>query len=182
MNPIRAHLTTPLIAHPKVPRVPLQITVEATVTCFSNGAVECRYDLKGALSDCVLPVYSHLYRADGLWQHTCFEAFVAEPSARGYHEFNWSPCGGYATYSFSDYRVKRAVIDGVVPLMTTTRSESQAAVIVRLRAGAWPDLPLEVGLSAVIEAVDGGLHYFAVHHPVNRPDFHDRRGFSLRIA
>ena len=28
---------------------------------------------------------------DGLWRHTCFEAFVGIPGAEPYYEFNFSP-------------------------------------------------------------------------------------------
>jgi hypothetical protein len=182
MDPIRAHLTTQLRAHPTVPNVSLPVTVDATVTCFSNGAVECRYDLTGALDHCVFPSYAQTHQADELWQHTVFETFVAEAGQPSYREFNWSPSGGYAAYQFSDYRALAQSTDAVVPLITSTVSEAQATLIVRLRAGAWPASPLEIGLSAVIEGVDGVLHYFAAHHPLNRPDFHDRRGFVLRIG
>ena len=40
---------------------------------------------------------------------------------------------------------------------------------------------LEVGLTAVLEAADGQLAYHALHHPLERPDFHDARGFMLRL-
>ncbi len=182
MDPIRAHWIAPLLPHPTVPAAPLSVSIEATVTCFVTGVIECRYDLSGTLDQCVMPSHSRTQRADELWRHTCFEAFVGRPGELGYHEFNWSPSGAYAAYAFSDYRVRAEDIDAGVPLITSEVSESQATVIVRLRSGTWPAGPLELGLSAVIEAVGGGLHYFAVHHPLKRPDFHDRRGFLLRIA
>jgi hypothetical protein len=42
--------------------------------------------------------------------------------------------------------------------------------------------PLEVGISAVVEATDGSLSHWALVHPAARPDFHDRRGFVLRLG
>ena len=39
-----------------------------------------------------------------------------------------------------------------------------------------------LGLSAVCEARDGSLQYWALRHPAERPDFHDRRSFALAVA
>ena len=33
-----------------------------------------------------------------------------------------------------------------------------------------------------LTATDGTLSYWALGHPAARPDFHDRRGFLLRLA
>src|SRR3979490_1310679 len=45
----------------------------------------------------------------GLWQHTCFEAFLAAPGVAGYYEFNFTPTLDWAAYQFTDYR------DGMTP-------------------------------------------------------------------
>jgi hypothetical protein len=39
----------------------------------------------------------------------------------------------------------------------------------------------EVGLSAVIEAADGALSYWALRHPAGRPDFHHPDCFALDL-
>ncbi len=41
--------------------------------------------------------------------------------------------------------------------------------------------PLELGLTAVIEEIDGSHTYWALHHPEARPDFHHRAGFTLSL-
>jgi hypothetical protein len=38
-----------------------------------------------------------------------------------------------------------------------------------------------VGLSAVIEEVDGSKSYWALRHPPGQPDFHHRDCFALRL-
>ena len=55
----------------------------------------------------------------------------------------------------------------------------------KLRLRAWlprtllPDTPGAVGLSAVIETLDGQLSHWALHHPrADRPDFHHRAGWT----
>ncbi|MDR0274459.1 MAG: hypothetical protein LBI48_03790, partial [Burkholderiaceae bacterium] len=42
--------------------------------------------------------------------------------------------------------------------------------------------PLRLGLAAVIETADGALSYWALSHPAARPDFHQRAGWTLRLA
>src|SRR5437899_7689045 len=42
--------------------------------------------------------------ATQLWQHTCFEAFIAVEGQSAYHEFNFAPSGEWAVYAFSSYR------------------------------------------------------------------------------
>jgi len=41
--------------------------------------------------------------------------------------------------------------------------------------------PLQLGLTAVIEANDGSRSYWALHHPEASPDFHHRAGFILSL-
>src|SRR6266852_3126207 len=42
--------------------------------------------------------------ATQLWQHTCFEAFIAVDGQVAYHEFNFAPSGEWAKYGFRGYR------------------------------------------------------------------------------
>jgi hypothetical protein len=47
----------------------------------------------------------------------------------------------------------------------------------------WRDWPFieRIGLSAVIEDVDGGLSYWALAHPSDKPDFHHPDSFALTL-
>jgi len=40
---------------------------------------------------------------------------------------------------------------------------------------------MRLGLSAVIEAADGGLSYWALRHPPGKPDFHRPEAFALEL-
>ncbi|MFC7379345.1 DOMON-like domain-containing protein [Brevundimonas sp. GCM10030266] len=113
-------------------------------------------------------------RADGLWQHTCFEAFI--PTGDGYLEFNMSPSCQWASYHFESYR------SGMKP--------AEAQVAVRLQDGdedyivieADLDLPPKaafIGLSAVIEDIEGNISYWALAHAPGKPDFHHPDSFAL---
>ena len=120
-----------------------------------------------------------------LWQHTCFETFIAMEGQPAYHEFNFAPSGEWAVYAFSGYRNGGPVADEMMRphiAMRSTGSRLELDGLVRLDglSAIHPRAVLRVGLSAVIEASDG-LSYWALRHPADKPDFHDADGFALRL-
>lgn len=123
--------------------------------------------------------------ADGLWRHTCFEAFISQPHSPAYREFNFSPSGQWAAYEFAAYRERDAAWQATQAPAIEFRLEAygvslQASVPQALLPAAIDEL--EMGLSAVVEAADGALSYWALSHGAERPDFHLREAFSLRSA
>lgn len=128
-----------------------------------------------------LPVPRPPAFADGLWQHTCCELFVAV-DAEKYREFNFSPSGEWAVYDFAGYRER---IDSVVPAAPQI-SLAQADEAVELRVLVPAVLlpggaALQVGLTAVLEAADGSKTYWALAHAAAHPDFHLRQSFTLTL-
>lgn len=101
------------------------------------------------------------------------EIFVATRS-RAYREYNFSPSGEWAAYRFSSYRngMRR---DRRRPAFHVHRQPGALIVNARVPAASG------VGLSAVVEDRNGRLSYWALRHPRAKPDFHDRRGFALRM-
>jgi hypothetical protein len=141
-----------------------------------------RYRLAGDLTRISIPAAATPSASDGLWQHTCFEAFVAAEGPR-YHEFNFSPSRQWAAYAFGDYRARMPWTIGKAPVIDVLQSAHQLQLTARIAAS---DLPagnrLHLGLTTVIESGDGRLSYWALRHPSDRPDFHDRAGFVLPFA
>ncbi|MFC7497623.1 hypothetical protein ACFQRC_00110 [Enterovirga sp. GCM10030262] len=45
-----------------------------------------------------------------------------------------------------------------------------------------PDMPWQLGLSAVIEETNGRKSYWALAHPPGDPDFHHEDCFALELA
>ncbi len=124
-------------------------------------------------------------RRDGLWQHTCAELFVGAVGRPGYLEWNLSPSGHWNLYRFDGYREggrPEPAITAEAPRVTRAGSELVMEADLPLAPLGLAADPLELGLSAVLEATDGTLSYWALVHPSARPDFHDRRGFLLRLA
>src|SRR5258708_7341212 len=68
------------------------------------GILEIMFALHGDLARLRLPPFTALRCADRLWEHSCFEVFIAGKGSPAYCEFNFSPSGAWAVYAFSDYR------------------------------------------------------------------------------
>jgi hypothetical protein len=176
---------TVLVAHPDAPREPVSgIAVEARVP--NAATLVCNYSLHGEIGRVLLSGPRNGRRADGLWQHTCFEAFIAAPGMRGYYEFNFSPTLAWAAYRFTDYR------DGMAPATLTqapglqVRKSSEqleltATVHLDGLAALRPAPALRLALAAVIEDHHGRRSFWALEHPPGKPDFHHPDSFTLEL-
>ena len=143
------------------------------------------FRLDGDIRRILVPSPSAPRIATQLWRHTCFEAFIAVEGQSAYHEFNFAPSGEWAVYAFCGYRnggplaneMMRPDID-----VRSTGSRLELDTLVRLNglSAIHARASLRIGLSAVIEASDG-LSYWALHHPADKPDFHDPDGFVLPL-
>ncbi len=121
-----------------------------------------------------------------LWRHTCFEAFIALEGQPAYYEFNFAPSGEWCVYALSSYRNGAPVADEAMRphiALRSNHSRLELDAIVRLDAlsAIHPRAVLRIGLSAVIEANDGTLSYWALRHPADKPDFHNADGFTLIV-
>ncbi len=144
------------------------------------------FRLHGDISGIRLPSAALPRSAAGLWQHTCFEAFVAVEGQPSYYEFNLAPSGEWAAYAFRDYRdggppANRVRPPRIAVRCTETRLELDALIQLDGLYAINPRAPLRVGLSAVVEASHGTLSYWALKHPPGKPDFHHVDTFALRI-
>jgi len=120
-----------------------------------------------------------------LWQHTCFEAFIAVQGRSAYHEFNFAPSGEWAVYAFSAYRDGGPLADETLRPDINVRStdtllELDAAIALDAISAMHPRAALRIGLSAIVEA-DDRLSYWGLSHPAAKPDFHNPDGFVLLI-
>jgi hypothetical protein len=160
--------------------------IEVQVVRPRSAALELRYTVSGDLDHLLIPAESLSHRADKLWQHTCFEAFVAAMEATGYHEFNFSPSTEWAIYRFSAYREGMTAVAPVLPpRLSVHRMADRLTFAARIDLESLPELRgsggLRLGLSAVIEGAQHGLTYWALAHPPGKPDFHHPDGFALTL-
>jgi hypothetical protein len=146
------------------------------------------YQLCGDLPSVVLPppTTDPPERADGLWQHTCFELFLAAEGKRPYWEVNLSPDGSWNLYRLDDYRQGLTPVPDrdVLPFTVISRADrlelSLDLLLPQELALACLQHALQLGVTAVIEHQGGALTYWALAHSGPEADFHRREDFLLR--
>ncbi len=172
-----------LICHPTSP-CPTVGDLDVSVTTSEGGVLTLAYRLMGDISTLLLPEPAPTGPADELWRHTCFEAFLAVEGAPTYREFNFSPSGQWAAYAFADTRQRdESFQPPAAPEIRLRRFPDR----LELEAVLAPDLlpkgaNLRLSLTAVIEAADGTLSWWALAHPSIKPDFHLREGFTASLS
>jgi hypothetical protein len=164
------------------PDTPCEAVHGIAVDVARAGAkLSLRYAIEGGLEQVALTPRGERARADELWKHTCFEAFVS--AGRGYGEINLSPSNRWAAYGFDGYRSGMAQARGFELLRLDDRRTAQAYELAAELD--LTDLPPEsdwsVGLSAVIELTDGRRCFWALRHAPGAPDFHHPDAFALRL-
>jgi hypothetical protein len=175
-----------LIRHPGTTSAGAVRRIDAEVSWTEEGGLRLRYFVDGDVDRIVVPEVASPRRADGLWRHTCFEAFVAGEASTAYCEFNFSPSREWAVYGFTSYREGMAQLEHAIPPRVTASVTADRiaieSIVPRETLLALPGVAtLRLGLAVVVERVDGGHSYWALTHPGDRPDFHDPDGFVLRI-
>lgn len=122
-------------------------------------------------------------RADELWRHSCFEVFGAVAGEPGYFEVNLATSGRWAAYGFLGYRDGMGAAENIGMIKGNWRIRPHKAelhaVIETPRDYEGADWLL--GPSAVIEAGDQTISYWALAHPPGPPDFHHPDCFALEL-
>ena len=166
------------------------------LSLFVKGAVARRpgssealitFKAHGDIAQVLWPDASSEGRTDRLWEHSCFEAFIAPSSGQGYLELNFAPGKQWAAYRFDRYRdgmrddqeVEIAKIVWCVRNLSVPRVEMHVRVKLPAR---FEEVEWRLGLSAIIEARDGSKSYWALAHAPGKPDFHNADCFVARLA
>ncbi len=160
--------------------------IEVDIARAPSGQLMLRYSVTGRISDVRLPPATAPMRADELWRHSCFEAFVRASSSAAYYEFNFAPSTQWAAYRFNDYRSGMDVEnDAGAPRLETRSNGGGYELQVSLELDRLHDLPTDapwrLGLCAVIEETNGRISYWALAHPPGKPDFHHPDCFALEL-
>jgi len=172
-------LTAHLLCHPTTP-CPALAAIAVTASLGADG-LTLSYRLHGDPAGIRLPAPQPPAPADDLWRHTCCEAFVAAVDGQEYREFNLSPCGRWAAWNFIGYRRRDESWQAVAaPRISLLHLPDGLKLDTVIPAALLPaDRPLHVGLTTVVEALDGGKSYWALAHAAAQPDFHLRDSFTL---
>ena len=191
-DPVLAAFTAvPLTAHTRDGPGPVR-ALSVSGALHRSGVLALEFQVAADLRELrFAPATCHARRSDELWRQTCFELFAARDDEPGYCEFNFTPSGEWAAYTFAAYRSSRhdaaqdridvstqAAADGPLRL----RARMNLATALGLDAQALARERWRLNCSAILEDNAGALSYWAVHHPGAQPDFHDRAGFAIALG
>ena len=177
-----------LLPHPISERGAAQDLVQelsVAVARTSADSLKLTYRLSADLAALQLPEPRPAVRTDGLWRHSCFEAFIGH-GAGDYWEYNFSPSGAWAAYHFSAYREGMApLLKGAAPGIASHVGSEAVELVVTLDL-SWltkstAGVGLRLGLAAVIEDKARVLSYWALKHPSEKPDFHHADSFVVEL-
>ncbi len=115
---------------------------------------------------------------DGLWQHTCMEAFIAGADG-SYCEFNLSPSSAWAAYDFDSYRAGMRARKTSAPVIACKEGEDFFEVTATIDVSG---LSGKFSLTAVVEEADGTKSYWALAHANGQPDFHHAACFAALLT
>jgi len=170
-----------LICHPDTPARAIT-ALRAAVSRENATGLLLHYILEGGVKHLVPSPFAEATqrRADDLWQHTCFEAFVKPQGGEAYLEFNVAPALDWQAYALDGYREGRRPADIPQPpkferVVTSGRLE------LRARFEGLPPAAWRLALTAVVAERDGTLSYWALRHAPGKPDFHHPDGFALEL-
>jgi len=175
-------VTHRLVPHPKAGASHAKVTARAELDHALR--LQLEWSLTGNLEELAIPRRSASRRADGLWEHTCFEAFVAPASGGSYCELNFAPSTRWAAYAFDGYRQGMRPLElDEPPSVKVVTAANELRVTAGIELGSLADAPWpwRIGLTAVVEDRAGGRAYYALLHPRDKPDFHDAAAFTVLL-
>ena len=176
-----------LMSHPNTAQPSAPISVVAFLN-RCNTKVMIEYVLTGDMKEFSIPAVSlNPSRVDGLWCHTCFEAFMRFEDSEAYYELNASPTDDWNLYSSSGYHQDRIADDRINYIFQESHfSEGIYRKVIHVDfANIFPadlnKLDLHMGITAVLEDRNQNLSYWAHTHCDTRPNFHMLESFSLQL-
>ena len=181
MTSLASPMSCNLVCHPQSPSRCIG-AIDVLVENAASGILALTFVLQGDLAGLRIPAARPNRRMDELWLHTCFEAFVMAGDGPGYREYNFSPSGEWAAYAFRDYRQAEASVHASAPVIRVHQTAQRLALEAEVSFELLPSYrSIRLGLSAVVEAIDGGLSYWALQHRPGKPDFHHADAFALQL-
>ena len=161
--------------------------VEVEVSRPTANRLVLHYIVTGNMSDVNIAPLGPPARADKLWQHTCFEAFVRPTSGSEYYEFNFAPSTQWAAYRFGRYRSGMSVATDIsAPSIEVESKPDCLRLRTSLELDQLSDLTRNalwrLGLSVLIEDLSGRKSYWALAHTPGKPDFHHVDAFAYEFS
>ena len=114
--------------HPGSPPSPAR-EIDVLATRLGDGKLSLLFSVSGDLAQLRLPTNGRKERKDGLWRHSCFEAFIRPPEGPDYFELNLSPSGDWAAYRFDDYRTGIKPLEIPAPIVESQLADDHLGVV-----------------------------------------------------
>ncbi|MFW8695370.1 hypothetical protein, partial [Mesorhizobium japonicum] len=96
-----------------------------------------------------------------------------------------APSTRWAAYRFNGYRNEMADVEVATPVISPAVEDWQFVLSADLDLEQLPHLPGDaawlVSLSVVVEDLDGNVAWWALTHPSEAADFHNRASFVLTL-
>lgn len=109
-------------------------------------------------------------REDGLWNDTCFELFLRPVGKKSYYEFNFSLKPAWNEYFFESYRSPQPPKQ--CQDISLKKIQWNGEFLEIELNGLNAEEKFEISLTAVLKEKSGVIHYMALKHAGNEPDFH----------
>ena len=158
------------------------IAIDGKIQRQSN-LLKIEYRLKGT-SKVVIPKKSDRpTRQYDLWEHTCFEFFVALEDSTIYWEFNLSPAKHWNVFCFPNYRqnIAEEMAFSTLPFQVLLQGDFLLLNLeVELNKIISSESDLQVGITTVVED-EQNLSYWALTHPAKEADFHHPDSFIIKL-
>lgn len=153
-------------------------------------ALSFQFELRDPKKLVQIPVLGSEYqqkRTDGLWKSTCFEIFILPESQENYYEVNLSPNLDWNIYQFDSYRKPQPPTPSFDLQLSQMNWDKDRQILQGKISGDLLAKPLKIGLTAVIKLHSGEskgennseIHYLAIQHAGDKPDFHNSDSFIL---
>jgi len=144
------------------------------------------YEVSGETDRILFPASSASpSRKDDLWKATCFEFFIAIKNKPAYWEFNMSPSRDWNVYVMDAYRQVNMREEKAFKQLSfdfnITNEKISIKTSVDINPIIQPEMELDLGVTAVIQTKDGYESYWALSHPGQHADFHQRESFLLKL-
>lgn len=151
-----------------------------------------RYNLKGPINDLIIPQNSGGVpkRMNGLWETTCFEAFIKNSNYTPYLEFNFAPSGHWNAFIFSDYREAMREFTGIKKMHVELKSNDgelslNCNLVMKRPKGFlesdFAEKKIKMGISAILHLKNDNKLSYALNHPLLKVDFHHEDGFIYKL-
>jgi hypothetical protein len=152
------------------------IQLEVLIYRLSHGRLHVEFVLHDPEGHVLWPHPAPLpLRADFLWEHTCFEVFIAQDEYDSYTEFNFSPRRQWNAYHFDHYRHPKQMPplhERQVNVAELQVGHHRLEAVLELTPRFAARATVHLNVCAVLAHPRGHLSYWSIQHGGEVADFH----------